>query len=114
MKGAAGYGTFATADGAVALGIVSEDRFWDALCRELGLTDLVGVGMFERNERVEELRARVAAGIAGEQRDDLVGRLQKADVPISPVLTRDEMLVHPHFAESPRPNGVRIVPNNGG
>jgi crotonobetainyl-CoA:carnitine CoA-transferase CaiB-like acyl-CoA transferase len=114
MKGAAAYGTFATADGAIALGIVSEDHFWDSLCGALGLDDLVGLGIFERNDRVEELRAAVTAGIAKQGRDDLVARLQAADVPVSPILSPDEMAVHPHFADSERPNGVRIVPNAGG
>ena len=38
-----GYGLFATADGRqVSLGVVNEQHFWSALCRELGLDDAAG------------------------------------------------------------------------
>ena len=104
----AAYGTFATADGLVALGIVSEDHFWDALCHELGLDDLVGLGMVERDQRVDELHDLVAEAIADQPRDDLVERLGKANVPVSPVLTRAEMVAHPVFDDPEMNNGARI------
>ena len=68
-----GYGTFATADGDhVALGVVSEDHFWQPLCHELGLDDVADLGFADRAGRLDELQGRLADRIAGRARDELV------------------------------------------
>jgi len=96
----AGTGTYATADGGhVVLGIFSEDHFWDALCRKLGLDQLAGLGMAERAAGAVELRAALQAQFSTWNRDDLVAQMDAIGVPIAPVLTRAEALDHPHFLD---------------
>jgi crotonobetainyl-CoA:carnitine CoA-transferase CaiB-like acyl-CoA transferase len=96
-RGVPGYGPFEVADGHVVLGIISEDHFWAALCGELGLDDVSELRFDERLARVDELQSRVRAALAAGQRDDLVARLLAVGVPVAPVLTRAQMIEHPHF-----------------
>ena len=49
--------------------------------------------------RVDELNQRVAAAIAGRDRDPLVAELLAVGVPVAPVLDRAGMLAVPHFRE---------------
>ncbi len=98
--GTPGMGTFQTADGQwVVLGVYSEDHFWDALCRGLGLDEHIGLGMQERSAQSAVLAAAIAEAIAQHSRQELLDQLRSASVPIAPVLTRQEMLEHPHFRE---------------
>jgi crotonobetainyl-CoA:carnitine CoA-transferase CaiB-like acyl-CoA transferase len=104
--GVPGYGTFATADGGwIALGVISEDHFWGALARTLGLDDVAGLPFADRLARTEELNARVAAAIATRQRDDLVEELFATGAPVSPVLSQAEMVT----AEPMRARGTVSV-----
>jgi crotonobetainyl-CoA:carnitine CoA-transferase CaiB-like acyl-CoA transferase len=97
-RGHPGMGAYATADGGwVVLGIFSEDHFWDALCRQVGLKGYVGLGMAERNARGEELTEALQALFASRSRDELIAELDPLGVPIAPVLSRAEALEHPHF-----------------
>jgi crotonobetainyl-CoA:carnitine CoA-transferase CaiB-like acyl-CoA transferase len=97
-RGVPGYGTFATADGRyVALGVLTEDHFWRALCDTLALPDLSDLGFVARSDRLDELQARLAGAIATRTRDELIGLLLEAGVPAAPVLNRDEMLALEHF-----------------
>jgi alpha-methylacyl-CoA racemase len=97
-RGVPGYGTFATADGRyVALGVLTEDHFWRALCVALGVGDLADLGFVERCDRLDELQARLAGAIATRPRDELVEALLAAGVPVAPVLNRAEMLALEHF-----------------
>jgi crotonobetainyl-CoA:carnitine CoA-transferase CaiB-like acyl-CoA transferase len=96
--GVPGYGTFATADGRhLALGVLSEDHFWSALCRVLGLDDLIAFGFADRLGRIAELQGRVADAIRARPRDELVDVLLAADVPVAPVADREDMLANPHL-----------------
>jgi crotonobetainyl-CoA:carnitine CoA-transferase CaiB-like acyl-CoA transferase len=92
-----GYGLFATADGGqVALGVVNEQHFWTSLCGELGLHEEGDLGFDERRGRAAELQQTLAEAIASQPRDELVSRLVRAGVPVSPVLDRAGMLAaHP-------------------
>jgi crotonobetainyl-CoA:carnitine CoA-transferase CaiB-like acyl-CoA transferase len=88
-----GYGLFTTADGGqVALGVLSEQHFWSALCSELGLDELGVLGFSARSARGAELQDALAAAIAERTRDELVDALVAANVPVAPVLDRAEML----------------------
>ena len=98
--GSPGMGAFRTADGQwIVLGIYSEDHFWDALCRDLGLNALIGMTMVERAAQSQSLAADIAGTIAQHNCQDLLDQLRRASVPIAPVLTRQQMLEHPHFRE---------------
>jgi crotonobetainyl-CoA:carnitine CoA-transferase CaiB-like acyl-CoA transferase len=91
-------GVFPTAGGGyIVLGIFTEDHFWDALCRALGLDQFVGLGVAERTGRVDELHAAVASALLARRRDEAVELLSGEGVPVAPVLSRREMLDHPHF-----------------
>jgi crotonobetainyl-CoA:carnitine CoA-transferase CaiB-like acyl-CoA transferase len=93
-------GLFETSDNRyVVLGVYSEDHLWAALCDGLGLADQVGLTMPQRQSRAAELRGLIENAIAARSQSDLLGSLTARAVPIAPVLTRDEMLHHPHFRE---------------
>jgi crotonobetainyl-CoA:carnitine CoA-transferase CaiB-like acyl-CoA transferase len=93
-----GLGIFATADGRhLVLGAALEDHFWASLCRAVGLDDLAPLSLQERSARADELRAALAGALARYPCDDVIARLEAHDVPVAPVLSRAEMLAHPHF-----------------
>jgi crotonobetainyl-CoA:carnitine CoA-transferase CaiB-like acyl-CoA transferase len=97
-RGVPGYGTFATADGGyVTLGIITEDHFWRALCDALGMADARDLTFVERMAQITPLQARVADAVAENERDELVDTLLTLGVPVSPVLSRAEMLALDHF-----------------
>ncbi|HVW43036.1 MAG TPA: CaiB/BaiF CoA-transferase family protein [Amycolatopsis sp.] len=113
-QGAPGMGTFRTADGRwIVLGVYSEDHFWYALCATLGLGRHVGLTMDARTADAPALRADIAAAVAAGMRKDLVAALERRGVPVAPVLTRAEMLEHPHFRErgvlTTGPDGYRTI-----
>ncbi len=104
IAGTPGYGVYPTADGRwLSLGVTSEDRFWSSLCEALGLHEHATTPFLERMRRHVQLDAAVADGLSRLSRDEAVDRLDRAGVPVAPVLTRQEMigalgaaaLVHP-------------------
>ena len=98
MSGMPGYGVYRTADGAtVSLGVLAEEHFWVALCRALELGDLEDIGVVDRVQRKEELDASVAKALAQLTEDEALARLEAHDVPVAPILTREQMLEHDHF-----------------
>ncbi len=100
QHGVPGYGTFETADGYyVALGVLSEQHFWQGLCDVLEIESERDVPFTERMERLDMLQALVASAIERRDRDELVAALLAADVPAAPVLDRAGMLGVPHFRE---------------
>jgi crotonobetainyl-CoA:carnitine CoA-transferase CaiB-like acyl-CoA transferase len=110
-----GYGIFTTAGGAqVALGVINEQHFWSALCRELGLDDVAGLDFDERSRRGDELQQAVAASIATREHGQLVAGLAAAGVPVAPVLDRRGMLADAPFPafpiRLPLPDTAREVP----
>jgi crotonobetainyl-CoA:carnitine CoA-transferase CaiB-like acyl-CoA transferase len=93
-----GYGLFTTADGLqVALGVVSEQHFWSALCGALGLDGLADVPFSERMERGQELGAAVERAVLGRGRAEVVSSLLAAGVPVAPVLDRAGMVANAPF-----------------
>lgn len=98
MSGMPGYGIYRTADGGiVSLGVLAEDHFWVAMCEALGLDDLCDVGVVERVQRKDELDAEVSKAIAQLDRETVLERLEEHDVPVAPILDREQMLEHEHF-----------------
>jgi crotonobetainyl-CoA:carnitine CoA-transferase CaiB-like acyl-CoA transferase len=99
-RGVPGYGLFVTADGRhLALGVLTENHFWRALCDVLGLADVRDLDFVDRMARMTELQERVAVAIRNRDRDALVTDLLAADVPAAPVLDRAGMLALDHFRE---------------
>jgi crotonobetainyl-CoA:carnitine CoA-transferase CaiB-like acyl-CoA transferase len=103
------YGIFPVADGYVALGVIVEQHFWDATCRALGLDDLVGIGIAEQLGRDDEVRARITAALAPWTRDEVVERLLAEGAPISPVLSRAEVVADEHL----RSRGIVVEGRHG-
>jgi alpha-methylacyl-CoA racemase len=100
-QGVPGYGTFETADGRfVVLGVLTEDHFWRPLCSVLELPDdVAALGFVERMARVAALQSQISDAIGNRSRDDLVGELLAAGVPVAPVLDRSEMVGLRHFVD---------------
>jgi crotonobetainyl-CoA:carnitine CoA-transferase CaiB-like acyl-CoA transferase len=97
LAGVPGYGVFPTSDERhVAIGIMNEDHFWVGLCQALGLPH-EAMANGERNARVRELNAQIAAVLVTLPQAEALDRLTTHDVPAAPVLDRAEMLQHPHF-----------------
>jgi crotonobetainyl-CoA:carnitine CoA-transferase CaiB-like acyl-CoA transferase len=99
-RGSTGYGVFRCADdGWIALGVIAEDHFWQAVCNGLGIAELGALEYFERLDRFEECQKAVADACASLTRADAVSRLTAAGAPVTPVLTPEEMGADPHFRE---------------
>jgi crotonobetainyl-CoA:carnitine CoA-transferase CaiB-like acyl-CoA transferase len=110
MRGSAGYGVFRCADGGfVALGVLAEDHFWNAVCTALGIADLAGMQYRDRLRAVERCNEAVAVKLAQLERHDALARLEAAGAPATPVLTPDEMGAEPHF----RARGVIVEEPDG-
>ncbi|MDX6740261.1 CaiB/BaiF CoA transferase family protein [Actinocorallia sp. A-T 12471] len=94
----AGYGVYTCADGLrVALGVVSEDHLWRAVCAALELSGLAEEPFATRISRVREFDDRIRLALKELPRHVALERLEKAGAPASAVLDRGEMLAHPHF-----------------
>jgi crotonobetainyl-CoA:carnitine CoA-transferase CaiB-like acyl-CoA transferase len=108
-----GYGTFLCADGALTLGVVSEQPFWVALCEVLQLSGLAGLSTADRVARGPELRARIASALEGLERDRAVTDLVAAGVPVAPVLSADEAVRADVFVQrgvsGPAPGGAFVL-----
>jgi len=89
--------TFRCKDGKFAH-ITASDQHWEPLCRVLGLESWGS--SFRSNEvRVEkriEVMQNLTEKIADWKRDDLIARLDEAEVPIGPVNDVAEILSDPH------------------
>ena len=86
--GSPGYGLFETRDGRwLALGVLAEQRLWDAICRALALDDLIGVDFAARLPRTAEVNATIGAAGAALDLDTVLARLDAQGAPASPVLT---------------------------
>ncbi len=83
------YETFATADGAIAVGVGSE-RQWPRFCDAIGLPELAADRRFgtngDRVERRDELVPLIAERMATKPSGDWLARLEAAEVPAGPVL----------------------------
>jgi crotonobetainyl-CoA:carnitine CoA-transferase CaiB-like acyl-CoA transferase len=105
MGGSPGYGVFATRDGRwLALGVLAEDRLWDAIVDALALPELRGLSFPERLARTGDLNDRIAAAIAARDHDDALDGLLATGAPVAPVLTPEEATVHPQL----RARGVHV------
>jgi crotonobetainyl-CoA:carnitine CoA-transferase CaiB-like acyl-CoA transferase len=98
-SGSPGYGVFGTVDGRwVALGVLGEQRLWDASCRALGLDDLVGLDFAARLAGTDEVNDRIAVALGALTLDDALDRLAEHGAPATPVLAPEETAAHPQTA----------------
>ena len=93
------YALFTTADGQqVSLGIVREQHFWAALCDRLELPELRDLDGAARQERADELRARLAAVFRTRSAEHWESLLAGVAVPFARVRAPVETLSDPQFA----------------
>lgn len=96
--GSPGYGVFRARGGEwIALGVLGEQRLWDAICDALDLDALAGLTFADRLERADEVHAAVSGAIGGLGRDDALARLYAAGAPATPVLQPEEATEHPQI-----------------
>ncbi len=103
--GSPGYGTFRTLDGEwLALGVLGEQRLWDAIARALDLSGLVGLEFADRLARTAEVNDAIARAIASLDSEDALTRLESEGAPVSPVLTPEQAAAHPQL----RGRGIHV------
>ncbi len=94
---------FPTSDGYITLGAVS-DAEWKALCEAVGRPELINDPRFKtaalRNTNRQERLETIEATLGELGRDETLTKLQAADVPCAPVLSRWEMLDHEQIKAS--------------
>lgn len=117
------YDTFTCADGRyVAVGAI-EPQFYAQMLEILGLSAADLPGQWER-PRWDELRTALTAAFKSRTRDEWADAFYGTDACVTPVLTYDEALVHPHLVDrdtfttiggvsqpAPAPRFSRAVPS---
>lgn len=91
------YGLYDTADGRqLAVGAL-EHKFWVALCTRIERPDLAGLHRSGDAATEARVRAELAALFASRPLAHWAALLADAPACVTPVLTLDETLAHPHF-----------------
>jgi crotonobetainyl-CoA:carnitine CoA-transferase CaiB-like acyl-CoA transferase len=97
------YQPYDTADGSVIVACLTEE-FWRRMCAALNLPHLLEDPRYATNaDRVahrQELNAELEPVIAQMTSDELVTRLEAADVPCGPILSMADLVSHPQVAAS--------------
>jgi len=92
------YASFACADGRLlTLSIAHEDWFWTPLCEALGMRDVAGLTHDQRVAREGEIRARLAAVIAGRKRHEWAELLDRIGIAWGTLADLPEVAADPHF-----------------
>ncbi len=94
--GAHVYSTYATSDGRFVAVASIEEKFYQNLCATLGL-DRADMPDPDDRDRWPQLRKRLAAVFATRTRDEWTATFTGVDACVTPVLTVDEALAHPHL-----------------
>jgi crotonobetainyl-CoA:carnitine CoA-transferase CaiB-like acyl-CoA transferase len=107
------YAIYPTKDGKAVTVCLLESRTWERFCEVIGRTDLIYKETFADRHTSHGDRASVFRDVIGQlclahDRDDLVDRMVKADIPICPVYSPDEALASP---EAKGRGVVRMVPH---
>jgi crotonobetainyl-CoA:carnitine CoA-transferase CaiB-like acyl-CoA transferase len=92
------YRLFATADGAVFVG-VAQNKFWPPLCRALGVPELAADPRYrdhaERGRRATELNDVIEPIFRRLTASDAIERMNREGVPCGPVSTAEALFDHP-------------------
>jgi alpha-methylacyl-CoA racemase len=96
-SGAPDYEVYETSDGGYLAVGAREPQFFAALLERLGLGDVAG----KQGDRTAwpAVREQIAEVIRTRSRDDWAAELEAEGVCVSPVLSMDEVLTHPHIRE---------------
>jgi crotonobetainyl-CoA:carnitine CoA-transferase CaiB-like acyl-CoA transferase len=93
-----GYGVFGTRDGAwIAIGVLAEQRLWDAVCRALGLEDLLEMSFPRRLELAGEVNEEIRVAVRELDASVALERLTVEGAPATPVLDPSDAATHPQF-----------------
>lgn len=88
-----GYRSYAASDGRLlALGVAHEDKFWQALCKAVGLERYADMPHVERVVRRDELVDRLTEVIASQPRQAWLELLTAAGVPCAPLYDLADVL----------------------
>ena len=102
---------YETADGYVTISVM-QDKQWQAFCHALEREDLLVDERFttaEKREVNKDARLEeIQNSVIGLTVEDVLSRLENADVPCAPVLTRTQMRNHPQVIA----NGIVIETNH--
>lgn len=98
------YNVYGTKDDKVLLICPIEKKFWAAFCAAIGHEEWTGRGHYgdlpmDYGESDPALRDDIEAVMRTRTRDEWVAMLLAADVPVSPVLSAEELVDDPHVAE---------------
>ena len=98
------YNVYGTKDDKVVLLCPIEKKFWAAFCTVVGHEEWTDRGHYgdlpmDYGDSDPALRDDIEAVMRTRTRDEWMASLLAADVPVSPVLTADELLDDPHVAE---------------
>jgi alpha-methylacyl-CoA racemase len=98
------YNVYGTKDDKVLLLCPIEKKFWTAFCTAVGHEEWIDRGHYgdrpmDYGETDPALRDDIEAVMRTRTRDEWIAALLAADVPVSPVLTADELVDDPHVAE---------------
>ncbi|RMF86295.1 MAG: CoA transferase [Nitrospinota bacterium] len=100
----AAYSPYRCADGSYLILVVVNEQQWQALCRVLDLASLTTDPRFAtpqgRSENSDLLFPLLQERFLTRPREEWLTRLQEAEVPCAPVLTRAEVLRHPQMREN--------------
>jgi crotonobetainyl-CoA:carnitine CoA-transferase CaiB-like acyl-CoA transferase len=92
---------YETADGYITAAVVT-DRQWQGLCRALDKPEWLDDERFKtpslRSQNIEARLQMTQDVLIGRPSAEWLEKLTAADVPCGPVLTRNEMIRHPHVA----------------
>jgi crotonobetainyl-CoA:carnitine CoA-transferase CaiB-like acyl-CoA transferase len=95
------YRLFATADGAVFVG-VAQNKFWPPLCRALGVPELAEDPRYqdhgERGLRAAELNPVIEPLFKSLTMSEAIERMNREGVPCGPVSTAEALFDHPQVA----------------
>jgi crotonobetainyl-CoA:carnitine CoA-transferase CaiB-like acyl-CoA transferase len=95
------YRLFATADGAVFVG-VAQNKFWPPLCRALGVPELASDPRYkehpDRGQRAAELNVVLEPIFKSLPLAECIERLNREGVPCGPVSTAEALFDHPQVA----------------
>lgn len=79
------YEIYRTSDGFITIGIISEEHFWQRLCKALNLN--IETSLIESFERYEGIRELISGKLEKMKTEEAIKVLQNADVPAFEVLS---------------------------
>lgn len=110
------YQPYATQDGEVIVACLTEE-FWRRMCVAVGLEDLLDDQRFsmipDRVAHREELNSILIPTFGAMTNDELISRLEEADVPCSPIHSIADVVGHPQVVARETILEIDLAPTEG-